>query len=499
MKKIIRKILSLAIVAVMFVTGFACGKNEDNGKVTLLVDFHGWGPTLNTTPTLENPKVVNVPRIIAEEFTKKYPNITIKWVRNKNVSALEEEMSQWFTTQIETGVCPTIAFSWGTKFQYNDWYVDLTDYLNAPNPFVEGNQKWSDLYENYIFDQSNIRGIDGNIYAIPVFLFAGPSTGWYYNKEVMKSAGVDQAPKTWKEFKTAISKVKGSGFKGTAVAPWSYFNAVQLDQWAMLASLGPSFASYVFEDTDYNGDGIIQQAEQVRGVLEEIYNPVEKDYAKDLYFELKSYYTGDLENGWLTSDYFSSWEKGSVAMIEDGTWRMIDELNAKNRDFTTGLFPSPVISNDSYSYLPEIQYTEKGPYQPGIDFSLNIMKPAVEGKPEVLDAAVKFLQFLSQPEYMSLYAEEWGASLPATKGSTYSPLLDEWMGNSFPIIANASWPQAFVTEQNAKLNRLFAEWLNGRKTNAQFFSQVNEIQVAGAWEVVKTLGLNTEGWNVKVS
>lgn len=499
MKKLLLKILSFVIVFTMLLGGAGCGKDDASDRVTLLVDFHGWGPTINTTPTLENPKVVNVPRLIAEEFTKRYPNITIKWVRNKNVSALEEEMSQWFTTQIETGVCPTIAYSWGTKFQYNDWYVDLTDYLNEPNPFVEGNERWSDLYENYIFDLSNIRGIDGNIYAIPIFLFAGPSTGWYYNKEVLESAGVEQVPKTWKEFKNAISKIKDSGFKGTVVAPWSYFNAIQIDQWAMLASLGPSFANYVFNDTDYNGDGIVQEVEQVRGVLEGIYNPVEKDYAKDLYIELKSYYMDDLENGWLTSDYWASWEKGNVAMREDGTWRMLDELNAKNREFTTGLFPSPVISKDSYAYLPEIKYTEKGPYHPGVDFSLNIMKPAVEGKPEVLDAAVKFLQFLSQPDYMSLYAEEWGASLPATKGSTYSPLLDEWMKNSFPIIANASWPQAFITEQNAKLNRLFAEWLNGRKTNTQFFESVNEIQIEGALKVVEMLDLNTEGWNVKVS
>lgn len=498
MKKILLKIISLIIASVLLVAVCGCGSESGTGEeITLLVDFHGWGPTLNTTPTLENPNVVNSPRLIAEEFMKLYPNIKIKWVRNKNVSALEEEMSQWFTTQIETGSCPTIAYSWGTKFQYNDWYVDLTEYLNQPNPFVEGNEKWSDLYEDYLFEQSNIRGVDGSIYAIPVFLFAGPSTGYYYNKEVFETANITEVPKTWKEFQTVIKTLEESeSFKGTSVAPWSYFKTVQIDQWVMLASLGPAFANYVFEQTDYDKDGIVQEAEQVRAVLEGVYNPVEHDYAKDLYKELRKYYNEYLEKGWLTSDYITSWEKGGVAMIEDGTWRMLDELNAKGRSFTTGLFPSPVISNDSYDYLPEIEYTESGPYQPGVDFSLNIMKPAVEGKPEVLDAAVKFLQFLSQPEYMSLYAEEWGASLPATKGSSYSVLLNEWMENSFPKIPNTSWPQAFVTEQNAKLNRLFAEWLNGRKTNAQFYQGVNEIQVAGARSVVETLGLNTDGWNI---
>lgn len=203
-----------------------------------------------------------------------------------------------------------------------------------------------------------------------------------------------------------------------------------------------------------------------------------------------------LETGWLTTDYLTPWENGNVAMLEDGTWRMFDELNAKNRTFETGIFSSPIISNDSFSYLPEIEFTENGPYQPGVDFQLNIMKPAVEGKPEVLAAAVKFLQFFSQPEYLSLYAEEWGSSLPATKNSTYSPLLNEWMNQSFPKTPKTGWPQAFVVEQNSRLNRVFAEWLNNRKTNAQFFAAVDEIQRAGALAAIENLKINTEGWNV---
>ena len=95
----------------------------------------------------------------------------------------------------------------------------------------------------------------------------------------------------------------------------------------------------------------------------------------------------------------------------------------------------------------------------GVDFQLNIMKPAVEGKPEVLEAAVKFLQYFSQPDYIGLYAEEWGSSLPATKNSTYSPLLNEWMAQSFPKTPKTSWPQAFVTEQNSRLNRLLPSGL----------------------------------------
>lgn len=58
------------------------------------------------------------------------------------------------------------------------------------------------------------------------------------------------------------------------------------------------------------------------------------------------------------------------------------------------------------------------------------------------------------------------------------------------------WPQAFVTEQNSKLNRLFAEWLNGRKSNKDFFEGVDSIQAAGARAAIEKLNINTDGWNI---
>lgn len=491
--------LSTILSALISISLCSCKTpTEDNETITLLVDFHGWGPTLNTEPTLENPKVIQTPQLIVNRFMELNPNIKIKWVRNKNVSALEEEMSQWFTTQIETNNCPTIAYSWGTKYQYNDWYVDLTDYLEQPNQYVEGNTRWKDLFEDYLFNQTNIRGMNGSIYAIPIFLFAGPATGWYYNKTIFANENI-KVPTTWAEFCNVVKTLKQSesfGQNGTVAAPWSYFNSIQIDQWVAKASLGPSFASCIFDETDYDSDGCVTEVEQVRATLEGLYSPVNHQYAKDYYFELKKYYTEILEPGWLTTDYYNSWQNGNVAMMEDGTWRMIDENNSKGRDFESEVFPSPIIGKDSYDYLPEIEYTEKGPYQPGVDFQLNIMKPAVKDNPKKLKAAVEFLKFMTQPNFISLYAEEWGADLPATKNGTYSPLLENWMNNKFAIIKQTNWPQAFVTEQNSKLNRLFAEWLNGRKNNKDFFENVDKIQTEGARKAIEKLKINTEGWNV---
>ena len=84
-------------------------------------------------------------------------------------------MSEWFTTQIATGHCPEIAFHGELNFNTMTG-VDLTQYLEQPNPYVEGNTRWLDLYEEYIFEEPNMRGIN-YLYAIPIFLFVGPATG----------------------------------------------------------------------------------------------------------------------------------------------------------------------------------------------------------------------------------------------------------------------------------------------------------------------------------
>ena len=119
----------------------ACGSGGggDKDKVTLIVDLHGWMPTINTTATASTPNVYNSPRYIAEAFEKLYPEVKIEWARTKNVGGSSNdasgEMSSYFINAIEKGTCPAIAFSWGTAYQERDYYIDLTEYLEQPNPF----------------------------------------------------------------------------------------------------------------------------------------------------------------------------------------------------------------------------------------------------------------------------------------------------------------------------------------------------------------------------
>lgn len=94
----------------------ACGSGGggDKDKVTLIVDLHGWMPTINTTATASTPNVYNSPRYIAEAFEKLYPEVKIEWARTKNVGGSSNdasgEMSSYFINAIEREPVPPSRF-----------------------------------------------------------------------------------------------------------------------------------------------------------------------------------------------------------------------------------------------------------------------------------------------------------------------------------------------------------------------------------------------------
>ena len=487
-KKLISVLLSCVFIFAFFV---GCGEKKTDGKIELLVDMHGYMPTLNEEPTAENPTVILSTRRIQEAFEAENPNIKITWARSKPVGGLEAEVSQWFVTQIAGDNCPAIAFSWGTGYQDRDYYVDLTDYYNEPNEYVEGNEKWSDLFEDYLFETSTIKDIKGQLVGVPITLYAGPATGWYYNKDLITA---EQVPTNWGEFVT-LAKTLNEDPEVTAVAPWSYFKKISLDNWIMQFTIGPAIGAYIMEQTDYDGNGVTSTMEQLRAMKAGIYDPTEHDYAKEVYIQAKRYFTELLRDGWMNTDYTPMWNAGNVAMYEEGLWGLYTQYNNTARDFDFGVFPAPLLDKNTTPYAVDIEYTEKGPYQPKGDMILNIMKPAVEGKPELEEAAVKFLKFLTTPDNISMIAEEMGSVLGSVKGSSYNSILDEWLDQSFPIVPETNWPLAFNSEQNDKLNRLFGEWVLGRHSDSEFYAQVNTIQQAGADAYIADLNIDTSGWN----
>ncbi|MDG0813808.1 extracellular solute-binding protein [Cohnella rhizosphaerae] len=290
-------------------------------------------------------------------------------------------------------------------------------------------------------------------------------------------------PKDWEEMFADAKILKEKGY--VPFAQWGNFKQIELGQWNQQFSVGPFFAAALMDKTDYDKDGQVDTLETLRATKAGLFNAAEHDYAQEMYRQLKRMYTELLPAGWQNTDFSQPWNDGKVAMREEGLWALQAENGNKQRKFNYGVIPAPPITKSTSPDVADVQYTEKGPYQPDPDLSLNILKPIVKDNPDLKEAAVAFLKYLTVPENISMMVLEQGASLGAVKGSEIPPLLDDWMNNAFPIMPKASWPNAFTDEQGIALNKAFEMWVKGETDDAKFFAKSNEIQQKSADDYIK--------------
>lgn len=458
--------------------------------VTLVVDFHGYTPSINTEPTADNPTVFLSPQKIADKFMELHPNVTIEWARTKPIGTADEA-AEWFTTQLNGGTCPAIVYTWGSTFASRSWYKDLGEYLDLPNPYIEGNEQWRDIFPEYLW--TNQACIDGNknIVSIPVTLYSGPATGYYYNKDAFKACGIEKIPTTLEELIDTCSILKENGY--IALAPHPYFVNVATNQWIESFICGPTASAYIQEQCDYDGDGEVTEHERLHATKDGLFDPVQHDYAKEYWRQLYRYYTEVLEEGWENTDYQTLWNEGKVGLFEDGLWRLTSENNNTVRECEYGIFPEVVMSTDTTEYAAEVDYS-KGPYQPDPDLALNIMSDVVKDDPLMMEAAIRFLMFLTVPENVTEICQENGTVLGAVKGTQAPAQLNEWVQLDFPKVPKTQWPSGYTSEYTAQLDKTLETWVKGDMTEEEFFEKVNAIQQAGADDYIKTLGLDTSSW-----
>ena len=493
----VKRVLLILLVAVVIVVGVIpyVSTAKSSGKIKLVVDLHGYTPSKDRIPTADDPDVFNSTFYIAQAFMEENPDVEIEWAYTKPVGGLDAEIAQWFTTQIAGDAVPAIAFSWGTRYQERDWYLPLDEYLEAEWEYAGDYGTWKNVFRDYLWKSPSVINARGEIVGIPITVFPGAATGYYYNKTAFKRSGIEGVPITWEQLLDTAEALKNNGYVG--VAPWSFFSTATIfDAWVWGSIFSPSFGGYVNAqfDTDYDDDGTVTITETARACLEGRYSTEDHEYAREVYRLLKEFYTKTLEPSWGSIEYYGDWLDGKVGLREEGIWALPVE-NSTPKSFDFGVFVAPLVSTDTTKYASEIQFSD-GPYEPEPDLVVNIMKQAVDGKPEVLDAAIRFLKFLTQPENVSMICIENAGVLGAVKDTGHSQLIDEFIRQKFPITPKASWPTAFTDENKDILNRTFEQWLEEKISDQNFYDKVDELNVKGAKDFIKKMGIDTSGWNI---
>ncbi len=149
------------------------------------------------------------PRYLAtlrDAYQKLHPEVQIEFLP---YIPQGPDFDAWFVTQFKAGNAPDIGnqlFSEVNRNANKGWFLDLTPYLDMPDPYVAGNAHWKDIFLPGVVQTGTAP--DGKVYVLPTGI---TGTAIYYNKDIFRKAGVTP-PQTWKEFMDAQQKIKDAGF-----------------------------------------------------------------------------------------------------------------------------------------------------------------------------------------------------------------------------------------------------------------------------------------------
>ncbi|MEW9701324.1 ABC transporter substrate-binding protein [Paenibacillus sp. SI8] len=344
---------------------------------------------------------------LASDFHKENPNITVKPVYG---GSYQDTMTK-VVTSVQGGTSPDVAVLLST-----DLYSLLS--MNAIEDLTPRFNKdyFSGFYEAFM---GNTKSGD-TVWSVP---FQRSTIVLYYNKDMFKKAGLnpDKAPASWAEMREAASKltVKDSAGK---TSQWGIEIPSTGYQYWMLQAMSLQTGTNIV-----SGDG--------KNVY---FNKPEVQEALQFYTDLgrkdKVMPEGALEWATVPSDFIS----GKTAMMYHTTGNLTKVKTDAKFDFGVSFLPA----NKKYG-------------SPTGGGNLYVFKNIAEDHKQ---AAVKFIQFLTQPQRVAQWSIDTGY-VGTTKAAYETDLLKNYV-KDFPQAAVARDQLQYAdselsTYQNGQVTKLF--------------------------------------------
>lgn len=371
-----KKFILAMLTATVTATALAgCGQKDnstnnetisksDDGKVTIKV--------FSNLPDRKNGQGLVEQKII-DEYMEENQNVEIK------VEALDEEAYKTKFKAYSMEGMPDVVSIWGQP-------SFLDEVLDA-GVLVELNE---DDYADYKFVSGSLDGFkkDGKLYGLPRNTDVA---GFYYNEKMFTDNGWE-IPKTYDELLTLAGKIKESGMVPLAMDGG--------DGWPMAVYLsdilfklaGDDYAGIVSDavsNADFSNPSFIEAAQLLKKSADE--GLFQNGYDSQDYGTAMNLFT----NGQAAMFYMGSWE-ASMALNED----IPEEIRDNIRVFTM-----PVIEGGKGT-ATDIAAWNGGGY-------------AVAESSEVKEEAIKFLNYMYQPDKLSKYGWENGVGMSAQDQSEY--------------------------------------------------------------------------------
>lgn len=337
---------------------------SDDGKVTIKV--------FSNLPDRKNGQGLVEQKII-DEYMEENQNVEIK------VEALDEEAYKTKFKAYSMEGMPDVVSIWGQP-------SFLDEVLDA-GVLAELNE---DDYADYKFVSGSLDGFkkDGKLYGLPRNTDVA---GFYYNEKMFTDNGWE-IPKTYDGLLTLAGKIKESGMVPLAMDGG--------DGWPMAVYLsdilfklaGDDYAGIVSDavsNADFSNPSFIEAAQLLKKSADE--GLFQNGYDSQDYGTAMNLFT----NGQAAMFYMGSWE-ASMALNEDISEEIRDNIR---------VFTMPVIEGGKGT-ATDIAAWNGGGY-------------AVAESSEVKEEAIKFLNYMYQPDKLSKYGWENGVGMSAQDQSEY--------------------------------------------------------------------------------
>lgn len=365
-KKLLSVILAISMVATM-ATG--CGSSNSSekskdGKITLKV--------FSNLPDRKNGQGLVEQKII-DDYMEENKNVTIE------VEALDEEAYKTKFKAYSMEGMPDIVNIWGQP--------SFLDEVLEAGVLAELNE---DDYADYGFISGSLDGFkkDGKLYGLPRNTDVA---GFYYNKKMFDDNNWE-VPTTYDELLDLAGKISKAGITPLAMDGgdgWPM--AVYLSD--ILYKLTGNDYSSIVSDAVANGDFSDPSFKKATELLKETADAkmFQSGYDSQDYGTAMNLFT----NGQAAMFYMGSWE-ASMALNED----IPEEIRTNVRVFTM-----PVIEGGKGT-ATDIAAWNGGGY-------------AVSANSEVKEEAIKFLNYMYQPDKLSKYGWENGVGMSAQDQTEY--------------------------------------------------------------------------------
>lgn len=379
-KKVISAILATAMAAALL-TG--CGSTESSKETGKTETAEASGEEASDGEQITLKLFSNLPdrkngqglveQMIIDEYMEENPNVTIE------VEALDEEAYKTKFKAYSMEGMPDVVSIWGQPA--------FLDEVVGAGVLAELN---ADDYADYKFIEGSLNGFtyDGKLYGLPRNTDVACI---YYNQKMFEDNGWE-IPSTYSELVGLAEQIKAAG-----IIPMAMDGG---DGWPMAVYL----SDVLFKLTGEDYSSVVSSA-----VSSGDFSDENLQKATELLKEAAD--AGLFQNGYDSQDYGTAmnlFTNGQAAMFYMGSWETSMALNKDiPEEIRTNIrvFTMPVVEGGKAA-ATDIAAWNGGGY-------------AVSANTEIKEEAIKFLNYMYQPDKLSKYGWENGVGMSAQDQSEY--------------------------------------------------------------------------------